>query len=190
MCGRILLASRRFVSATASVERSRSSSTTRAAFRKESASTFPRWQALSTPDDISQQEALALWTSRRVGLVHTVSNVMKGIGYVCNCCSCCCAIMRGITEWGIENSVARANYYAVIDSDECLGCGTCIERCHVHAISDQDGVSVVDRDKCIGCGLCVTGCPNEVARLERRPRPNRHGDGFSDVGHERLANRG
>jgi NAD-dependent dihydropyrimidine dehydrogenase PreA subunit len=100
--------------------------------------------------------------------------------------------MRGITEWGIENSVARANYYAVIDPDECLNCGACIERCHVHAISELDGVSVVDRDKCIGCGLCVTGCPNEVARLERRPEAEMIQPvlDWATWEHDRLVNRG
>ena len=41
--------------------------------------------------DISQDDALAiLEKSEEVGLVHTVSNVMQGVGYVCNCCGCCC----------------------------------------------------------------------------------------------------
>ncbi len=162
-------------------------------FPKRICLNFSTLVSAPTPDDITQQEALALLDkAEEVGLVHTVSNVMKGIGYVCNCCSCCCAILRGITEWGIENSVARANYYAVIDPDECLNCGTCIERCHVHAISDRDGVSVVDRDKCIGCGLCVTGCPNEVARLERRPEAEiiQPVPDFAAWEHERLVNRG
>jgi hypothetical protein len=76
------------------------------------------------PGDVSQEEALALLErSEEIGLVHTVSNVMQGLGYVCNCCSCCCGILRGITDWGIENSVAYANYYAVIDPVLCAGCG-------------------------------------------------------------------
>jgi NAD-dependent dihydropyrimidine dehydrogenase PreA subunit len=121
------------------------------------------------PGDISREEALAiLEKSEEVGLVHTVSNVMQGVGYVCNCCGCCCAILRSINDWGIENSVAHANYFAVIDPEICAGCGDCIKRCQVHAISEGDGVSVVDRACCIGCGLCVTGCPNEAARLERK----------------------
>ena len=70
---------------------------------------------------------------------------------------------------GLAGSVAKANYCAVIDRDACAGCGTCIERCQVHAILDDDGVSVVDRDRCIGCGLCVNGCPDDVPRLLRRP---------------------
>jgi len=119
---------------------------------------------------ISQVDALALLDKfEEIGLVHTVSNVREGIGYICNCCGCCCGILRGITEFGIENSVAHANYSAVIDPERCQGCGTCIQRCQVHAISEQGGVAVVDREKCIGCGLCVTGCPNEVAELQLKP---------------------
>ncbi|MDY7040802.1 MAG: 4Fe-4S binding protein [Chloroflexota bacterium] len=145
------------------------------------------------PDDISQEEALAILDqTEEVGLVHTVSNVMEGVAYVCNCCGCCCGILRGINDWGIENSVAHANYYAVIDSDECLGCGTCIERCQVHAISEQDGVALVDRERCIGCGLCVTACPNEVAQLQRKPDNEivHPPTDFPTWEHERRLNRG
>ncbi|MCJ7469142.1 4Fe-4S binding protein, partial [Candidatus Bathyarchaeota archaeon] len=118
------------------------------------------------PLDISKEEAIAfLDKAEEMGLVHTVSNVMKGFGYVCNCCGCCCGILRGINEWGIENSVAYANYYAIIDPDECVGCGICRKRCQVHAISEQDGISAVNVKKCIGCGLCATGCPNKAAKL-------------------------
>ena len=123
----------------------------------------------AVPGDISREEAMAILDkSEEVGLVHTVSNVMQGLGYVCNCCGCCCGILRSINDFGIDNSVAYANYYAVIDTEICAGCGDCIKRCQVHAISDVEGVSVVDREHCIGCGLCVTGCSNEAARLERK----------------------
>jgi electron transport complex protein RnfB len=130
---------------------------------------FSQDERAPSPGDISQTEALELLDHcEEIGLVHTVSNVAKGVFYVCNCCGCCCGILRGITDFGIENSVAHANYYAVIDPEACMGCGTCIERCQVNAINEKDGVSIVDLEHCIGCGLCVTGCPNQVARLERK----------------------
>jgi len=153
--------------------------------------------------DISKEEALAILDkTEEIGLVHTVSNVVS-IGYICNCCGCCCAILRGITEWGVDNSVAYANYYAVISGDECLGCGECIERCQVDAISEvvhevtterseQDSVVVVDRKRCIGCGLCVTGCPADVAKLQRKPDAEIVHPPVDYVTweHERLRNRG
>jgi Fe-S-cluster-containing hydrogenase component 2 len=62
----------------------------------------------------------------------------------------------------------------------------------VGAISEGEGFSVVNRKRCIGCGLCVSGCPNDVARLERKPeaeliQPPRD---FAVWEHERLVNRG
>jgi NAD-dependent dihydropyrimidine dehydrogenase PreA subunit len=154
---------------------------------------FSSVERSASPLDVSREEALAtLDKFEEIGLVHTVSNVIKGIGYVCNCCGCCCGILRGINEYGIENSVAQANYFAVIDPEECLGCGTCVERCQVHAISESDGVSVVDRKRCIGCGLCVTGCPNNVAKLQRKPDAEivHPPADFAVWGRERLASRG
>jgi ferredoxin len=122
------------------------------------------------PGDLTRAEALALLDmTEEAGLVHTVSNVAAGVGYVCNCCGCCCGILRGITEWGIDGSVAAANYVAVIDPTLCADCGTCIERCQVAAIVEGEGYAVVEPARCIGCGLCVSGCPNEVAHLERKP---------------------
>ncbi len=119
---------------------------------------------------LTRDEALALLDrAETAGLVHSVSNVREGVWYVCNCCGCCCAILRGITEYGLENSVARANYFASIETEACVGCEACLERCHVRAITLETGIAAVDRERCIGCGLCVTGCPSGAARLARRP---------------------
>lgn len=139
-------------------------------FPVRSCLSFSRSEGGSNPGSISKEEALAfLDKAEELGLVHTVSNIMKGRGYVCNCCGCCCGLLRGITDWGIENSVASANYYAEIDPQECTGCGTCVDRCQVDAISQADDIPVIDRNKCIGCGLCVTGCPSEAAGLVKKP---------------------
>jgi electron transport complex protein RnfB len=122
------------------------------------------------PGDITREQALAILNeSEEAGLVHTVSNVVEGVSYVCNCCGCCCGILQGITKLGLAGSLAYANYLASIDAGECTGCGTCLERCQVGAIEQRDGISVVLSDKCIGCGLCVTGCAQRAVRLRRKP---------------------
>ena len=149
--------------------------------------------AAPTPPYVTKEEALAvLDKTEQIGLVHTVSNVADGVYYVCNCCGCCCGILRGITEFGIEKSVAAANYYSFIDPDKCEGCGICITRCQVHAVSSKNGISVVTRDKCIGCGLCVTGCPSNVARLEKKAENEivNPPENFAAWEHARLVNRG
>jgi len=153
---------------------------------------FSNLERPPVPGDITQAEALALLDKlEEAGLVHAVSNIMS-FGYICNCCGCCCAILRGITVWGIEKSVAAANYYADIDPALCVGCGICRDRCQVHAIANQDGVSVVTREKCIGCGLCVTGCPNSAAILNKKPEAEivTPPADFATWEHARLHNRG
>jgi len=145
------------------------------------------------PESVTKEEALALLEeTERIGLVHTVSNVAEGIGYVCNCCGCCCGILRGITEFGLEQSVAKANYLAAIDADLCIGCGVCAERCHVDAIREVGGVYAVIAERCIGCGLCVTGCSSEAVTLTRLPEAETvHPPAdFAAWEQERLRNRG
>jgi NAD-dependent dihydropyrimidine dehydrogenase PreA subunit len=122
------------------------------------------------PEDISKEQAVAvLDQAEDAGLVHTVSNVLAGATYVCNCCGCCCGILRGITEYGLEHSVAAANYLAAVDPELCTGCGACLERCQVGAMSQPEQTAMADPQRCIGCGLCVTGCPAEAVTLKQKP---------------------
>ncbi|MHB1132825.1 MAG: 4Fe-4S dicluster domain-containing protein [Chloroflexota bacterium] len=122
------------------------------------------------PSEVDRAAALALIEeAEQLGLVHTVSNMAAGLFYVCNCCGCCCGLLRGINEWGQAGAVARASYVATVEAEACSGCGVCLERCQVGALTLRDGVAEVDDDRCLGCGLCVTGCPSRAVRLEPLP---------------------
>jgi len=84
----------------------------------------------------------------------------------CNCCGCCCGVLRGITHLGLAEAPQRSNYRAVVNPDECIACGLCIDRCPVDAIAnDQDDKALVERPKCIGCGVCVIGCASEAIEM-------------------------
>jgi ferredoxin len=154
---------------------------------------FSKLERPARPGDISQEQALAiLEETEKVGLVHTVSNIMEGVNYICNCCGCCCGILRGITEYGMENSVAAANYYAMIDDELCQACGVCSDRCQVNAVTEKSGTYRVIREKCIGCGLCVTGCPHDAVKLIRKPEADiiQPPEDFAHWESERSKNRG
>ncbi|MHC1631742.1 MAG: 4Fe-4S binding protein [Methanotrichaceae archaeon] len=56
---------------------------------------------------------------------------------------------------------------AVVDRDECVGCGTCVEVCEQEAITlGDDEIAVVDPEKCTECGTCVDECPSEAIHIE------------------------
>ena len=118
---------------------------------------------------VSKDEALQiLREAEEAGLVHTVYNYQQDLHYICNCCPCCCGILRGVVEFGQAHAMARSNYYAAVDADACIGCESCVERCHFDALSVPDDVCVVDTTRCMGCGLCVSACSEDALRLQHR----------------------
>jgi len=120
---------------------------------------------------ITKEEALQiLRETEEAGLIHSASNIQEGHFYICNCCTCCCGIMRGICQLGIENSVAKSDFYATVDQEMCTGCETCVKRCQFHAPSLVDNISHVDQKRCVGCGQCVMTCPSGAMTLVRKPK--------------------
>ena len=101
------------------------------------------------------------------GLVHAGAN-SKHLSNICNCCPCCCVSMKGMTQYGQDKlKFMNAIFESIIEQDLCVGCGTCVEKCPVKAISVED-VAVVDRNLCLGCGLCASVCPEEAISLKLR----------------------
>lgn len=125
---------------------------------------------------LSEQEAYPfLKNAEEHGLVHLTWSVQGGHLYICNCCGCCCHVLRGINELGIsEHNVVNSQYGAQIDPDSPKACGVCAdERCQVSAIDEaEDGCKVI-KSRCIGCGLCVSTCPSEAVRSIKRDEKDR-----------------
>lgn len=48
---------------------------------------------------------------------------------------------------------------AMVISDECISCGTCVESCPVGCISEGDAKYNINPDECVECGSCVGTCP-------------------------------
>ncbi len=58
---------------------------------------------------------------------------------------------------------------AVVDVEECAGCGTCVEVCPygAPALDPYLNVSVVNAVLCKGCGACASACPSKAIHLQR-----------------------
>jgi ferredoxin len=118
---------------------------------------------------ISKEEAYdVLRKSEEAALVHLTWNVESGHFFICNCCGCCCNVLRSINELGISDAV-NSYYYAQLDPEECIACGVCKdERCQVNAIEEGEDRYQVINERCIGCGLCIATCPSEAIQLVRK----------------------
>ena len=119
---------------------------------------------------LTKEEALKiLQKAGEAGLIHSAANIREGHMIICNCCTCCCGIMRGISQLGLENSVAKSDFFAKVDSENCTGCKMCMERCQFGAVSMKDNVACVDQKRCVGCGQCVIACSYGAMSLVRKP---------------------
>ena len=106
--------------------------------------------------------------AEEAGLVHCSSNTTDTIGFVCNCCSCHCGIMRSMQTLDGIGMTAVSDFIIQLDEEECSACETCVDRCQVKAISMNDDMAEIDYSLCIGCGLCISTCPTEALSLVDR----------------------
>lgn len=111
-----------------------------------------------------------LGDATKEGLVHICDNMNGVLTTICNCCSCCCAFLTTM-KMG-HQSLSRSNYVASVQAADCVGCGSCEDRCPVGAVAvGEDGVAVVDEAVCIGCGVCTPWCGTETMALVLRGEP-------------------
>ncbi|MFX1326027.1 MAG: 4Fe-4S binding protein, partial [Promethearchaeota archaeon] len=119
--------------------------------------------------EITAEEAIKIIDEAdEAGLVHAGANKVH-LSNICNCCPCCCGLMRGITQFGFDKGkFMNAIFESNIEKDLCIACNNCVERCPVNAISIEEDFAIVDRNKCLGCGLCHRTCPEEAITLKLR----------------------
>ncbi len=125
------------------------------------------------------------------GLVHQMNNSKDKIDIICNCCPCCCALLKCINTYDNPHAVNTSGFIPVNNPKVCNLCGTCMDiRCPMGAISISNSGLSINIDNCIGCGLCVTGCPEEAMKLLRREGWREPVDKVRDIGMTILKERG
>lgn len=110
-------------------------------------------------------------------LVQFGENVRESVGFICNCCGCCCEAMLAAKRFGALHPVHTTNYIPEVEESKCTGCGKCVEVCPVEAmglVSAGDPLrkkkkkARLDEEICLGCGVCVRACPEESLHLKAR----------------------
>ena len=113
------------------------------------------------------------------GLAQTADNVQRGVGYICNCCGCCCGMMRAIRRFDLPHAIVSSNWIAEVDDVRCNGCGLCVKACPTGALCAGEAPAPGgrrppvrrDADLCLGCGVCTGACKRSGIGLS--PRPSR-----------------
>jgi NAD-dependent dihydropyrimidine dehydrogenase PreA subunit len=144
--------------------------------------------------EISKEEALGyLKQNEEEGLIFQLSNSQEMI-FVCSCCSCCCDGLIHLKSIPNPADYTSCNYRAVIDEESCSGCGNCVERCQMDAITLEDDFATLHQKRCIGCGNCIFGCPENaitlVAKEDPEIPPLTTSDLFKNIAKERERQNG
>ncbi len=117
---------------------------------------------------ISKDELLKILdTNQKEGFVIQSEN-NQNPQYMCFCCGCCCGFLTTVKQFPRPAEYYSSNFYAQSNSELCIGCETCVERCQMEAITMDDGKSSVNLDRCIGCGNCVAICEANAISLIKR----------------------
>lgn len=110
-------------------------------------------------------------------LVQFGENVRNRVNFICNCCGCCCEAMIAARRFAIMNPVHTSNFLPEIDSENCTGCGKCVNVCPVEAmtlVSSNDPLrpkrkkAVLNDQICLGCAVCARVCTHENINLKSR----------------------
>lgn len=120
-------------------------------------------------EKISKERAMEILKDcEEAGLVHKAvqedNDPTKEITAICNCCDDCCGTI-GLHHKGANAFSDLTSYLAKVNKEDCVGCGTCVEKCNIHGIELIDDKSTIDESKCMGCGICVHHCPANAMKL-------------------------
>lgn len=125
---------------------------------------------MDNPRKITQEEAIAIieaeYERGHVSTAYFKDSQADRFYAICNCCDCCCNAMAAFK---LGAPIFVSSGYVREVSDNCQGCGSCVEMCPFDALSLVDEKAVVDADKCMGCGRCEAVCVNNAVIIKPDP---------------------
>lgn len=122
---------------------------------------------------LTKDEALSLIRKNvEDGLILQPSNT-RDVEFICSCCGCCCGMLNIQRKLPNPADYWATNFYAEIDETNCTGCGVCVKKCQVDALSikkRKKGKNKISLNlkRCLGCGNCVVSCKFDGIRLVKK----------------------
>lgn len=58
-----------------------------------------------------------------------------------------------------------------VKTENCVGCGICVDKCPVGSITIINGVAHIDMADCIHCGICHSACPGGAVEHDSEKIP-------------------
>ena len=99
----------------------------------------------------------------------------KNSDTICSCHIDSCNILNSWASFGTAEDIAATNefkqvshYMLEVDTDLCIGCGTCVDRCPIRCISINDEGWAESAVNCFRCGQCAYVCPQNARHLVQR----------------------
>jgi len=123
---------------------------------------------------ITKEKALdILSTAYDHNLIQFAENVQNDVGFICNCCSCCCMALKGAKKMGIPQTLSSSNFIATMN-DQCVSCKKCVPLCPVGCfeVQEKEGTDKVtfDPSLCLGCGVCERVCKLDALEMVKREK--------------------
>ena len=120
-----------------------------------------------------------LQTAYDHNLVQFGDNAREQVNFMCHCCGCCCEAMNAARRFALINPLHTSNYIPELNTEQCNGCGKCVNVCPVEAmtlVSAHDAAhpkakkARLNEDICLGCGICARVCTQDGIALRERPQ--------------------
>ena len=99
----------------------------------------------------------------------------KNSDTICSCHVDSCGIIKNWLAVGEASDIAAcdsfkqiSHYTLEVDTEKCIGCGTCVDRCPLRIITINDEGWAEAGEYCFRCGQCCYVCPQDARHLVQR----------------------
>jgi electron transport complex protein RnfB len=118
---------------------------------------------------IDRAEVMEILTIANKANLVLQPNNSRDIVFMCCCCGCCCGVLNRLKLHPRPSEQVASPFIARHEPETCEGCGICLDRCQMDALTLENDQAVLNSTRCIGCGLCVSTCPTGSLTLVRKP---------------------